>query len=72
MLKEERQALILRELQLHNKVLHGDLSQLMGVSEDTVRRDLQELAEKGSIVKVRGGAISRSFHVYTYQERKYR
>lgn len=68
MLKKERQALIVREVNIHNKVLHADLSEHLNVSEDTVRRDLQELADEGMLVKVRGGAISKSFHVYSYKE----
>jgi DeoR/GlpR family transcriptional regulator of sugar metabolism len=68
MLKKERQALILREINLHNKVLHSDLSRSLNVSEDTVRRDLQELSDENKIVKVRGGALSKSFHVYSYKE----
>lgn len=32
------------------------------MSEDTIRRDLQELAESGRIIKVHGGALSHSFH----------
>ncbi|RMF27592.1 MAG: DeoR/GlpR transcriptional regulator, partial [Bacteroidetes bacterium] len=44
MLKRERQAHILREVNIHNKVLITDLSQKLQVSEDTIRRDLQELA----------------------------
>lgn len=68
MLKKERQALILREVNIHNKVLLSDLSLKLNVSEDTVRRDLQELSDDEKIVKVRGGAISKSFHVYSYRE----
>lgn len=60
MLKEERQRLIMREINLHNKVLSGDLSQLLNVSEDTIRRDLKELVDSGTILKVHGGAISKS------------
>ncbi len=67
MLKKERQALILREVNLRNKVLHTDLSKQLNVSEDTIRRDLQELSEEGKVVKVRGGALSKSFHVHSYQ-----
>lgn len=52
---------------MHNKVLHAELSEHLNVSEDTIRRDLQELAEEGKIIKVRGGAISKSFHMYSYQ-----
>src|SRR5690242_13217089 len=62
MLKEERQTLIMRQINLHNRVLSADLSTLLNVSEDTVRRDLKELSEEGKILKVHGGAISRSFH----------
>lgn len=62
MLKAERQALIMRQINLHNKVLSTDLSQHLNVSEDTIRRDLKELAETGKILKVHGGAISHSFH----------
>jgi DeoR/GlpR family transcriptional regulator of sugar metabolism len=68
MLKKERQALILREINIHNKVVLTDLSLKLDVSEDTVRRDLQELADAGKIIKVRGGALSKSYHVYSYKE----
>lgn len=67
MLKKERQALILREVNIRNKVLHSDLSKKLGVSEDTIRRDLQELSDEGKLVKVRGGALSRSFQINSYQ-----
>jgi DeoR/GlpR family transcriptional regulator of sugar metabolism len=67
MLKKERQTLILREVNLRNKVLQTDLSRQLSVSEDTIRRDLQELADEGLLVKVRGGALSNSFHVHSYK-----
>ncbi len=60
MLKEERHKLIMREINLHNKVLSNDLSVLLNVSIDTVRRDLKELVEEGKILKVHSGAISKS------------
>ena len=62
MLKRERQAYILHQVNLHNKVLSTDLSQHINVSDDTIRRDLQELAEAGKLIKVHGGALSPSFH----------
>ena len=68
MLKKERQNLILKEVNIHNKVFLSDLSEKFEVSEDTIRRDLQELANDNKVVKVRGGALSRSYHVYSYQE----
>lgn len=67
MLKEERQDFIIRQINLHNKVLSSDLSAQLNVSEDTIRRDLNELAESGKILKVHGGALSKSFH-YPFQQ----
>lgn len=65
MLKKERQAYILHQVNLHNKVLSSSLCTEINVSEDTIRRDLQELAEEGKVIKVHGGALSHSFnHVY--------
>lgn len=65
MLKKERQAYILHQVNLHNKVLSSSLCTEVKVSEDTIRRDLQELADEGKIIKVHGGALSPSFnHVY--------
>lgn len=68
MLKKERQALIIHRLNLHNKVLSSNLSQEIQVSEDTIRRDLQELADEGKLIKVHGGALSRSFNNYFLPE----
>lgn len=69
MLKEERQSYIIKQINLHNKVLSSDLSAELNVSEDTVRRDLNELAESGKIIKVYGGALSKSFH-YPFTEKE--
>ncbi len=62
MLKRERQAYILHQVNLHNKVLSNSLSSEMEVSEDTIRRDLHELSEIGKLIKVHGGALSPSFN----------
>lgn len=64
MLKKERQAYILRQVSLHNSVLSADLSGEIQVSEDTIRRDLNELAEEGKVIKVHGGALSKSFNSF--------
>ncbi|MBS1627007.1 MAG: DeoR/GlpR transcriptional regulator [Bacteroidetes bacterium] len=67
MLKKERQAYIIQQINIHNKVLSSDLCGQLEVSEDTVRRDLQELHEEGILTKVHGGALSKSFH-FTLQK----
>ncbi|UEG51639.1 DeoR/GlpR family DNA-binding transcription regulator [Mucilaginibacter daejeonensis] len=61
MLKEERHNFIIKQINLHNKVLSADLSVKLDVSEDTIRRDLNELAKSAKIKKVYGGAVSKSF-----------
>ncbi|MBC7848439.1 MAG: DeoR/GlpR transcriptional regulator [Chitinophagaceae bacterium] len=70
MLKRERQAYILHQVNLHNKVLSSSLSDEINVSEDTIRRDLQELADEGKIIKVHGGALSQSFNYINYPSNK--
>jgi DeoR/GlpR family transcriptional regulator of sugar metabolism len=62
MLKEERHKIILRLINLHNKVLTTDLCEQLVVSEDTIRRDLIELADQGLVLKVHGGAMTKTFH----------
>jgi DeoR/GlpR family transcriptional regulator of sugar metabolism len=66
MLKKERHSHIIKQINLHNKVLSSDLAIELNVSEDTIRRDLNELDESGQIVKVHGGALSKSYH-YPFQ-----
>ena len=70
MLKRERQAYIIHQVSLHNKVLSTDLSSDIEVSEDTIRRDLQELDKKGKLIKVHGGALSHSFSQISYPSKK--
>ena len=60
MLKEERQARILEVLERQGRVVAPELVNLLGVSGDTVRRDIGELAEEGRLRQVRGGALPGS------------
>jgi DeoR/GlpR family transcriptional regulator of sugar metabolism len=57
MLKEERLKLILENLEKSQKVILGDLSKELNVSEDTIRRDIKELSAQKLLKEVRGGAI---------------
>lgn len=70
MLKEERQQAILGWLQRDGKVLASELSAALGISEDTVRRDLRELGEAGLLLRVHGGALPRSPAATTYTARQ--
>ena len=57
-LKEERQQLILEAIQQDKKVTVTDLSQRFGISEVTIRRDLQELASTGQLLRTHRGALA--------------
>ena len=59
MLREERHRIILEQLHSDGLVTVAQLSQSLGVSEVTIRRDLRELDEQGKLQRARGGALSR-------------
>jgi DeoR/GlpR family transcriptional regulator of sugar metabolism len=69
MLKEERFQLILEQLNQEQKVQLGSLSELLRVSEDTVRRDIKELADQGLLKSVRGGAVPHSPGPHHFRDR---
>lgn len=54
---EERRHEILRRVEQAGRVAVAELSQELGVSEVTIRADLQALAEQKLIVRTHGGAI---------------
>jgi DeoR/GlpR family transcriptional regulator of sugar metabolism len=60
MLTAERRQHILEALRRDGKVHASALSVALEVSEDTIRRDLRELAEAGLLQRVHGGALPRS------------
>jgi DeoR/GlpR family transcriptional regulator of sugar metabolism len=53
----ERRAEILASLRAHGTVRAAELAASLGVSIDTVRRDLDELARAGMLRRVHGGAL---------------
>ncbi|MCE7065424.1 DeoR/GlpR family DNA-binding transcription regulator [Dyadobacter sp. CY326] len=69
MLKEERFQLILDRLNNDQKVYLAGLSTLLNVSEDTVRRDIKELADQGLLKSVRGGAVPHSPGPHHFRDR---
>ena len=76
MLKEERHNFILEQLRTDHKVKSANLSKKLNVSEDTIRRDLKELADHGHLKKIHGGAIANIYAPHNvensdfHQERK--
>jgi DeoR/GlpR family transcriptional regulator of sugar metabolism len=57
MLTAERRRVILDRLGRDGKVVASELVEALGVSQDTVRRDLRELAAGGLVQRVHGGAL---------------
>ena len=57
MLAAERRQLILDKLQEEKKVVVSELSDQFGVSEETIRRDLDKFEREGLITKGYGGAV---------------
>src|SRR5258708_23667662 len=60
MLTAERKQYILRALQRDGKVVAKELSEALGTSEDTIRRDLRDLASEGLLQRVHGGGLPTS------------
>ncbi|MEZ4556103.1 MAG: DeoR/GlpR family DNA-binding transcription regulator [Caldilineaceae bacterium] len=54
---EERRQVILADLARDGRVTVAELSRRFGVSEVTIRSDLQALAEQGLVVRTHGGAV---------------
>ncbi|QGZ66799.1 DeoR/GlpR family DNA-binding transcription regulator [Paraburkholderia acidisoli] len=70
MLTDQRKKAILEALKREGQVLAGELSTRFGVSEDTVRRDLRELAAEGLLQRVHGGALPASPAVAPIAQRR--
>lgn len=69
LLVSERQSEIRQRLKNSERVIAGDLAREFGISEDTIRRDLREMAAAGECVRVYGGAISLKAKFIPLQDR---
>ena len=58
MLTAERRQAILARVERDGRVVASELVASLGVSEDTVRRDLRDLAGQGLLRRVHGGALA--------------
>lgn len=57
MLAVERRKIILEKVHEEKKVIVSELSKEFDVSEETIRRDLEKLADEGHVIKSYGGAV---------------
>ncbi|MBK1867017.1 DeoR/GlpR family DNA-binding transcription regulator [Aestuariivirga sp. YIM B02566] len=60
MLTEQRKQLLLDRLARDGRIVAKELSAELRLSEDTIRRDLRELAGEGRLTRVHGGALPAS------------
>ncbi|MEO9826383.1 MAG: DeoR/GlpR family DNA-binding transcription regulator [Paracoccaceae bacterium] len=57
MLANERRTRIMQELARQSTVTIRDLTEKLGVTRETVRKDIERLSEEGRLNQVRGGAV---------------
>lgn len=76
MLALERASYILEQLHRQKIVLVKDLSRHMGVSEETIRKDLERLEKNGNLRRVHGGAYLKEGYgneaSFTVRDQMYR
>jgi DeoR/GlpR family transcriptional regulator of sugar metabolism len=70
MLTAERRQYILRMLNRDGKIIAKELSEKLGLSEDTIRRDLRDLADEGQLMRVHGGAVPVSPAIANFNVRR--
>jgi DeoR/GlpR family transcriptional regulator of sugar metabolism len=70
MLASQRKDYLLKVLQTHGQIVAKDVSRELGLSEDTIRRDLRELAATGRLQRVHGGALPSSPAVVDFAGRQ--
>lgn len=70
MLTQERKAHIRAVLRRDGRIVAKTLSQELDLSEDTIRRDLRELAAEGLLQRVHGGALPASPAMADYPARQ--
>jgi DeoR/GlpR family transcriptional regulator of sugar metabolism len=69
MLTAQRRKLIQNRLAAEGQIVARDLARELATSEDTIRRDLRELAHEGRLQRVHGGALPASAAVADLQAR---
>jgi DeoR/GlpR family transcriptional regulator of sugar metabolism len=69
LLLHERQSLILNRLKSEGRVIAAAIAQELAISEDTIRRDLREMASAGLCKRVYGGALPATSDVTSLTER---
>jgi DeoR/GlpR family transcriptional regulator of sugar metabolism len=69
MLVAERRELLLARLEQDGKIIARELAEELSLSEDSIRRDLRDLAAAGYCQRVYGGAVPLSRALVDYRSR---
>lgn len=69
MLKKERQIYILEKVKREGRAITNDLVEELGVAEDTIRKDFQELSKKGLVRRIHGGVLRMENNIIDFNER---
>ncbi len=72
MLTDQRKSHLLSLLADQGQIIARDVARSLGLSEDTIRRDLRALAASGKLTRVHGGALPASPTVLPLAERQTR
>jgi DeoR/GlpR family transcriptional regulator of sugar metabolism len=70
LLTSQRKALLLARLKAEGRIVARSMAAELGISEDTIRRDLRELAAEGLLTRVHGGALPASPTHVPLQDRR--
>ncbi|MBB3119301.1 DeoR/GlpR family DNA-binding transcription regulator [Pseudoduganella violacea] len=70
MLTRQRKELLLQILKQDGQIVAKTLSERLNLSEDTIRRDLRELAKEGLLERVHGGALPASPAMGNFAQRQ--
>ncbi|RYE51982.1 MAG: DeoR/GlpR transcriptional regulator [Sphingobacteriales bacterium] len=71
MLTTQRKAYLLKILKSEGRIVAKSISAELGLSEDTIRRDLRELAKEGLLQRVHGGGLPVSPATGTFAQRQH-
>lgn len=70
MLKKERQQYILKRVNEQGSAITIELTKELGVSEDTIRKDFQELSRSGKVIRIHGGILKMDSSKIDYSLRE--
>ncbi|MGL5435511.1 MAG: DeoR/GlpR family DNA-binding transcription regulator [Lachnospiraceae bacterium] len=69
MLKKERQLYILELVEQDGRATTNDLTAELGVAEDTIRKDFQELSAQGKVKRIHGGVLRIEKGLLDFEDR---